>query len=220
MTAFYKTLTFSKIFWIFFIGCFFGVVIETVWCIFRNKRYESRTGLIYGPFNLVYGFGAVVMTLSLSWLTGQRDLWIFLAGTFIGGAYEYLCSIVQEKALGTISWYYKELPLNLNGRINLLYCIFWGLLGLLWVKDLYPAILSLINMIPKNMENILLPCCFVFMIFNTVMSACVVYRMKKRMEKIPAPNRFWKYIDRHYPDERVKKVYPNMVFDLSTLGKA
>ena len=190
MINFYKTLTFGKIFWIFFIGCFLGVVIETFWCILRNRRYESRTGLIYGPFNLVYGIGAVIMTFSLSWLTEQRDLYIFVLGTAIGGVYEYLCSVIQEKVLGTVSWYYKKLPLNLNGRINLLYCFFWGILALLWVKDLYPGLLYLINLIPKTIKTILLPCCVVFMVVNTVMSACVVYRMKKRMSNCSTVNRF------------------------------
>lgn len=220
MINFYKSLTFGKIFWIFFIGCFLGVVIETFWCILRNRRYESRTGLIYGPFNLVYGIGAVIMTFSLSWLTEQRDLYIFVLGTAIGGIYEYLCSVIQEKVLGTVSWYYKRLPLNLNGRINLLYCFFWGILALLWVKDLYPGLVYLINLIPKTIETILLPCCVVFMVVNTVMSACVVYRMKKRMNNCSTVNRFWQYIDNNYPDERVKKIYPNMVFDLDTLGKS
>ena len=217
MNEFYKTLTFNKIFWIFFIGCFFGVVIETIWCILRNKHYESRTGLIYGPFNLVYGFGAVITTFSLSWLTGQRDLYVFLLGTLVGGVYEYLCSVIQEKTLGTVSWHYVNLPMSIKGRINLLYCIFWGLLGLLWTKDICPGILKLINLIPHNIENILLPCCVVFMIINTIMSASVIYRMKKRMDEVKASNKFWKYIDRHYPDEKVRKIYPNMVFDLSTL---
>lgn len=215
MINFYKTLSFSKIFCIFFIGCFLGVVLETVWCILKNKRYESRTGLIYGPFNLVYGIGAVVMTFGLSWLAGQRVSYIFISGTVIGGIYEYLCSLVQEMLFGSVSWDYKKFPLNLHGRINLLYCFFWGFLALLWVEDIYPGLVYLIGLIPKKVETVLLPCCVVFMAANTVMSACVVYRMKKRMKNCTAVNRFWKYIDERYPDERVKKIYPNMIFDLS-----
>ena len=212
--SFYKTLSFGKIFWIFFIGCILGVVLETVWCILKNKRYESRTGLIYGPFNLVYGIGAVVMTFGLSWLAEQRVSYIFILGAVIGGVYEYLCSIVQEKLFGTVSWDYKKYPLNLHGRINLLYCLFWGFLALLWVEDIYPGMLFLIGLIPKNVEAVLLPCCVAFMAVNTVMSACVVYRMRQRTDGRGGDNPFWKYIDSHYPDERVKKIYPNMIFDI------
>lgn len=48
-------------------------------------------------------------------------------GTFIGGAYEYICSVFTEIVFGKIFWDYLGLPFNLGGRINLLYCFFWGI---------------------------------------------------------------------------------------------
>lgn len=48
-------------------------------------------------------------------------------GTFIGGAYEYICSVFTEIVFGKIFWDYRGLPFNLGGRINLLYCFFWGI---------------------------------------------------------------------------------------------
>lgn len=54
-----------ELFWIFFIGCFLGVVIESIWCLVTRGYYESRSGLIYGPFNLVYGFGVLLMTIGI-----------------------------------------------------------------------------------------------------------------------------------------------------------
>ena len=214
MLNFYSNINFNELFWIFLIGCFCGVVIETIWCILKNKRIESRRGLIYGPFNLVYGFGAIVMTFSLSWLDGKRDLYVFLMGAFIGGIYEYVCSIVQEKLLKTTSWDYKDFPLNLNGRINLLYCFFWGILALLWVKDLYPRICGLIRKIPEQYEYILTVSTLIFMVYNSFISACAVYRMSMRLRGVLPSNRFWKYVDKCYPDERMKRIYPNMDFSL------
>lgn len=212
-------LNFYKLFWIFMIGCFLGVVLETIWCVLRFHHIESRTGLVYGPFNLVYGFGAVIMTVSLFKLVGQRDLWIFLAGTIIGGAYEYICSFIQEKMLGTISWNYEDFPLNLNGRINLLYCFFWGILALLWVRDIYPKMSHLIEKIPNTYGKALTFACMAFMLVNTFMSAGVVYRMVKRQEGVAPKSVIGMYIDNAYPDERVKKIYPNMQFDLEKINK-
>lgn len=212
--SFASGLNFYKLFWIFMIGCFFGVVIETIWCVLRFHHIESRTGLVYGPFNLVYGFGAVIMTVSLFKLAGQRDLWIFLAGTVIGGVYEYICSYVQEKLLGTVSWDYTDFPLNLHGRINLLYCFFWGILALLWVRDIYPKMSILIEKIPNLYGKALTFVCLAFMIINVFMSMGVVYRMVKRQEGVPPVCAIGRYIDNAYPDERVKKIYPNMQFDI------
>lgn len=208
--SFASGTNFYKLFWVFFIGCFLGVVIETIWCLLRSGHIESRTGLIYGPFNLVYGLGALLMTITLVRFTGYRDLWIFLAGAIIGGVFEYICSFVQEKLFGTVSWDYKNFPLNLHGRINLLYCFFWGLLALVWVKDLYPKMALLIEKIPNAYGKPLTWLCLVFMVFNTIMSSCVVYRMSERQRNIPPTNSFWRYIDTHYDDARVKRIYPNM----------
>ena len=213
MIEFYKHLSFNRLFWIFFIGNFLGVVVETIWCVLRNRKLESRKGLIYGPFNLVYGFGALIMTLSLSFMCGQRDLYVFVAGALIGGLYEYLCSIIQEKFLGSTSWNYKRLPLNLNGRINLLYCIFWGILALLWVKDLYPALSRLIDMIPDNYQTSLSVPCLIFIIYDSFISAAAVYRTSKRLKGEPPRTKFDTFLDKRYPTERVRKIYPNMVFE-------
>lgn len=98
-----------------------------------------RIGLVWRPFNLIYGFGAVLLTLCLYRLRRKNDRWIFLGGALLGGGYEYLCSWLQETLLGTVSWDYSEIPFNLNGRVNLLYCFFWGILALVWVKGLYPV---------------------------------------------------------------------------------
>ncbi len=97
-------LNFYKLFWVFFIGCFAGVVVETLWCMATWHKIESSTGLVLGPFNPVYGFGAVLMTICLYRFRHKRDLWIFLTGIVLGDAFEYLCSFVQEKLFGTVSW--------------------------------------------------------------------------------------------------------------------
>ena len=224
--SFAHGLNFYKLFWVFTIGCFIGVVIETFWCLLRYRKLESRKGLVWGPFNLVYGFGALVMTLGLYPLREIRDLFIFAVGTILGGVFEYICSVVQEKVVGTVSWDYRNFPLNLNGRINLLYCFFWGILALLWVKDLFPRLTWLIEQIPNEIGIPLTWSGVVFFIIDSIHSALVVYRMNERQGGNAETNRFWNFFDRHYPDEKVRKIYPNMKFNLKsqneqedTLGK-
>ena len=124
-TIFAEGLNFYKLFWIFVIGCFLGVVIETLWCMLRYRKIESRKGLVWGPFNLVYGFGAVVMTLGLWSVMDRRPALLFLMGSILGGVYEYVCSVIQEKVVGTVSWDYRDFPLNLHGQICLPYTLLW-----------------------------------------------------------------------------------------------
>lgn len=211
-SSFAAGLNFYKLFWVFTVGCFLGVVIETLWCRIRYHKWESRRGLVLGPFNLVYGFGALVMTLGLYPLRGVRDLFVFAVGTILGGVYEYVCSVVQEKVVGTVSWDYRSFPLNLHGRINLLYCFFWGILALLWERDLYPHLSGWIERIPDVPGVILSWVGVAFFLVDTVLSALVICRAGQRKSGIPAKNALFHWIDRRYPDARVTRIYPNMTF--------
>ena len=60
-----RHLNFYQYFMVFFVGSFLGVVLEIIYWYLRTGVIESRSGLIYGPFNLVYGIGALLMTLIL-----------------------------------------------------------------------------------------------------------------------------------------------------------
>ena len=57
-----------------------------------------------------------------------------LVSAVIGAAFEYFCSLFQEIAFGTVSWEYSDTPLNLGGRTNIQYAVFWGLLGMISVS--------------------------------------------------------------------------------------
>ena len=202
-------LNFYKLFWIFFIACFIGVVIETLWCLLTRHRLESRAGVIYGPFNPVYGFGAVLLTLCLHKLSRKRDLWIFLGSMVLGGAFEYICSLLQEMAFGMVSWEYSHTMFNIGGRTNLLYSFFWGVLGLLWVKDIFPFLSRTIERIPKKAGVILTWVLCIFMVFDMGISALASARQADRQKGIPSTNVITEFLDRHYPDSFMQKIYPN-----------
>lgn len=209
--SFATGLNFYKLFWVFFIGCFVGVVVEMLYCLAINGMIESRKGLIYGLFNPVYGFGAVLITVALYYFRKKNSIWIFIGGTVIGGTFEYLASYFQEKVFGTVSWDYSSAPFNINGRICLLYSIFWGILAIFWLKYIYPGMSKLIEMIPNKAGKILTWVLVVFMILNMAISSVAVNRMNKRHNGIAAKNSVEKFIDKHYDDKFMKKIYPNMM---------
>ncbi|MGL5677626.1 MAG: putative ABC transporter permease [Cellulosilyticaceae bacterium] len=209
---FAKGLNFYKLFCIFFIGCIVGVVVEVLWCLATRHYYESRVGLIYGPFNLVYGFGALAMAVGLYWMRHKRDFTIFWGGVVIGSVIEYICSWVQEIMFGSISWNYTSFPFNLDGRINLLYSFFWGILAIIWIKFIYPLMMKGILRIPNRVGKVLTWVLLVFMVFNTVMSALAVERWAMRREGKATDKPIWEYFDKHFPDEKMQDTFPNMIF--------
>ena len=204
-------LNFYKLFWVFFLCCFLGVVIETVFVWATTGRLMQRTGLVWGPFNLIYGVGAVLLTVCLHPFIGKSDRWIFVGGTVIGGAFEYFYSWLQEAVLGTVSWDYSQMAFNLNGRINLLYCQFWGVLALVWVKELYPRLNGFIERrVSKTYGVAITWVLVVFMVANSLTSGLAVLRQSQRYDGVPAASGWQQFFDAHYPDSRLARIYPSM----------
>ena len=212
MRHFAQGKSFYKLFWVFFIGCFLGVMVERIWCFVRYGLYEPRVGLIYGPFNLVYGIGAWALTLALYPFRNRGKIFSFIGGALVGSAVEYACSWFQEMVFGSVSWDYSSQPFNLNGRICLLYSIYWGVLGVLWIKELYPRMAKVILKIPNKVGKPLTFVLLIFMVFNTVMTGLTTLRWMERCQGKPADNAFEVYFDEHYPNERMESILSNLVF--------
>ena len=209
---FAKGLNLYKLLLICFIGSFVGVLIELVWCLITNGYIESRSGLVYGPFNLLYGIGAVMLTVCLYTFRNHSGWISFLGGMLVGSAVEYVCSFVQEALFGSRSWDYSEMPFNINGRICLLYSVFWGLLGVLWIKNIYPRMAKLILKIPNRAGKIITWILVVFFVINAVMSCVSIFRWSQRIDGVQPSNGFWEFIDDRFPNERMEKIYANMEF--------
>lgn len=211
---FAKGLNVYKLLLICFAGSFAGVLIEMLWCLIINGYIESRSGLVYGPFNLLYGIGAVALTVCL-YKFRNRGSWIsFLGGMIIGSAVEYVCSWGQELIFGSRSWDYSHMPFNINGRICLLYSVFWGLLGLFWIKTVYPRIAKWILKIPNLVGKVTTWILVAFFVINACISCVSIYRWSQRMEEVAPSNSFWKFIDERFPNERMEKIYTNMEFSI------
>ena len=213
---FARGMNLYKQFIILFIGSFAGVVVELLWCFLRHGYIESRSGLVYGPFNLVYGFGAYFLTMVLYGYRNRSAIYSFLGGFITGSVVEYACSFFQELLFGSTSWDYSNVPLNINGRICLLYSVFWGFLGVFWIKQVYPRFSVWVMKIPNRIGKIMVWVLLVFMIFNAIVSGIAVYRWSERVEGHAASNGFEQFVDNRFPDSRMERIYPNMEFHAET----
>lgn len=211
--VFAQGICWDKIFWVFLVSAFIGDGIETVYCWIVGEGWMSRSSVLYGPFSIVWGLGAVILTLVLSRFAHKRDQYIFLVGALLGGVYEYVCSVFTEIFLGTTFWDYSWMPLNIDGRTNVLYMCFWGILSVVWIKFIYPkmsAVLEKIPVLPGKMITWLL---VLFMVCNTILSAFAMVRYTGRKEGKEADNVIESFLDEHYGDARMEKVWPNMMIN-------
>ena len=210
-TVFAAGCCMQKLVWLFFIGCLLGDITETIFCRITAGVWMSRSSLVWGPFSIVWGFAIAAVTDLLYKYKDRSDRFLFLMGTALGGAYEYLCSVLSEMVFGTVFWDYSEIPFNLGGRINLLYCFFWGFAAVAWFKIFYPVISGWIEKLPICAGRILTWVIVVFMCCNMAVSTMALIRSNERSQGIPATQSWQQTMDEQFPDERMEKIYPNAI---------
>ncbi|MEG1858107.1 MAG: putative ABC transporter permease [Pseudoflavonifractor sp.] len=209
--VFARGCSFYKIVWLFFIGAFLGDITETIFCRVTAGVWMSRSSVVWGPFSIVWGLAMAFATLLLYKYKDRPASFLFVAGTVLGGVYEYLCSVFTELVFGTVFWDYSAIPFNIGGRVNLLYCFFWGFAAVGWFRLIYPRFSGWIEKIPLRPGKLISWCLIVFMVCNVAVSCVALGRYTARAGGQPPRNGVEVYIDAHYDDGRMSRIYPNAV---------
>ena len=215
---FAEGLCFKKLFFVFLVGSVIGTIYEEI--LFMVQHYMDtgqlehalRRGVIYGPFNVIYGFGAVVLVYLL--LRKPLKAWqIFIYAAVLGGFVEYIVSWLQEVFTHTTSWDYSDLFLNINGRTTIPIMLVWGFLGLLLVKVVYPPVSNLIERIPIKIGDRIYVVLVVLMALDMLVSWTAIIRQTLRHNNIPPFTPIGEFYDSYYNDERLEYYFPNMVHE-------
>ena len=200
---------FYKVVMLFFVGAFLGDITETIFCRITAGVWMSRSSVVWGPFSIVWGLAIALGTAMLYRYKDRSDGFLFGVGTLLGGGYEYLCSVFTEMVFGKVFWDYSKLPFNLGGRINLLYCFFWGIAAVVWFKKIYPFAARWIEKIPMKAGRLLTWVLIVFMCCNVAVSCVALVRYDERSKGIAAESSWQQWADEHYDDAKMAKIYPN-----------
>ncbi len=206
-----KRLGFVQLFWLFLIGSVLGDVTETVFCRVTAGAWMSRSSLVWGPFSVVWGLAVALVTALLHKEKDKQEHQIFWIGSFLGGAYEYICSVFTELLFGKVFWDYSGMPFNLGGRINLLYCLFWGIAAVVWMKGLYPRAEKLIDWIQRKTGRALTAALMAFLALDIAVSALALARYDARANG-QGPKHAWeRAVDERFDDARMERIYPNAI---------
>ena len=82
-------------------------------------------------------------------------------------------------------------------------------MGLVWVKCVYPLFMKLIHKIPLKFGKVLFWVLFILIFADIVLSCEAVSREHARWNDIQPRNSFEVFLDEHYTDEFLSKVYAN-----------
>ena len=137
-------ISIHEILWYFILFSIVGLILETIYCYQTTGILESRKGLIFGPFCPIYGVGATFLIVLLNKYK-DKPIILFLYGVLLGSILEFFLSFALESIYGTRFWDYSYLDMNLNGRISLVYSLFWGILSIFLIRWLKPLVGKIIN---------------------------------------------------------------------------
>ncbi len=163
-------ITFKRILAYFIIYSFLGFIVETIFGMLTKGVIESRRSCFYGPFCCIYGLGAAIMIPGLQKF--KHSNWtLFIAGAIEGSAVEYVVSLIGELIFQIKWWDYSNMPFNINGRICILFTVFWGVLALGLMRLINPYIERMIDSIPKKIFNFLTIFLTVFLLFDLLFTS-------------------------------------------------
>ena len=204
---------FNKVFLVYVIGCMIGTYYEEILTFCRSGEWLSRQGIIYGPFNPVYGVGFLAFTVLLC-RNLKRKWWLtYIYSCLIGGVTEMASSLIGEFVFKANAWDYSDKFLNIMGRTTIPYMLFWGAGGLIFVKFVYPALSKFVELLPKRIGNAIMPSFMIFVLISHVVSYVALFRYGTRSEGQKASSSLEVVLDEHFNDDFMKKYYDNPVHE-------
>lgn len=156
--------------------------MEDIVVLVKDKKLINR-GFLIGPYCPIYGFGGVLMTLSLQNFKNNPII-LFILGVIICSILEYITSLAMEKIFHARWWDYSQRKFNINGRICLRTMIPFGLLGLFIMYVSNPFFFDVIEKIPNVTLNIICITLLVIFFIDNIVSFNIISNVNITSKKI------------------------------------
>lgn len=178
--------TFFELLTYFVIYSFAGWVLESV---FRSicERKIINTGFLNGPFCPIYGVGAIIMIVFLKGFKENIFL-LFIMAFFVLSVWEYVVGVFLEGVFHTKYWDYSEHKINLQGRVCLTNSIFWGILGIVFIRYIHPFVQGKLAFVNLVWLKVIIYAVFVVVLVDAVISIVKIKNLKSTLEKIEELN--------------------------------
>ena len=126
---------------LFAIYCFMGWAVEVIYRSVSQRKFVNA-GFLFGPFILIYGFGAFLVIVLQHIFQGWHIVPRFIVFGLAVTAMEYLVGLLSEKIFKLTLWDYSENRFNLHGYVCLQFSVIWTLLALGFVTLIHPIVLQ------------------------------------------------------------------------------
>lgn len=175
-----------KIYFLLFITySFIGWIIEIIDRFKVNKKIVNR-GFLIGPYIPIYGCCAIVMVLLLH--SVKNPITLFTSSILIASIGEYATSYIMEKVFHARWWDYSDYKYNLNGRICLINCLGFGILGFILIKYLNNFFYNIYSNLNETTLNIIFYILITIFIIDLIVSFKVIFKVKNMSLKFKNPD--------------------------------
>ena len=175
-----------KIYFLLFITySFIGWIIEIIDRFKVNKKIVNR-GFLIGPYIPIYGCCAIVMVLLLH--SVKNPVTLFTSSILIASIGEYVTSYIMEKVFHARWWDYSDYKYNLNGRICLINCLGFGILGFILIKYLNNFLYNIYSNLNMTTLNIIFYTLITIFTIDLIVSFIVIFKVKKMSLKFRNPD--------------------------------
>lgn len=158
-----------------FLGWCYEVFLEV---IVYNWGFSNR-GVLFGPYCVVYGFGALILMISLNWLKHKKIRvrkvnitpgLVFVGIVMITTIVELAASYIMEFTRGEWMWDYTRFSFNFQGRIALNPSIRFGIGGMVILYLLQPLFEKGVKKLPDSGRTVLSSVLMVFLAIDIIYS--------------------------------------------------
>lgn len=156
------------IYWIliFLIGSLIGWIYEEIFYYITENTISNR-GFFYGPYLPVYGWGSVILMLTLK-KSKKYPILVFILSMLITGIVEYATGYIMYALYERIWWDYTGLFLNISGYVcfRSVFTFAIGTIGLIYLIE--PYLSKLIAKYSRHAEIISYLFLTIFIIDNII----------------------------------------------------
>lgn len=177
-----RGFSFYDIFWLFSVYAVLGWCLEVVFCTVNEGKFVNR-GFLNGPVCPIYGFGAVIVILCLTPLSGSVPV-LFFGGMILTSLLELVTGYVLKKAFHTSWWDYTDEPFNIGGYICLKFSLGWGIACVFLMRILQPGVAFVIGLVPVGIGKILIIPVAIAFLSDVIVTVHTINAMNRDLGKL------------------------------------
>ena len=172
----------SEYFLYFMLYSIIGWIYEVFLEVFVYRWGFSNRGVLFGPYCIVYGVGAIVLILCLWKLKEKRicigkipvtPLLVFIGIVLITTAIELAASYIMESTHGEWLWDYRRFAFNFEVRIALNPSIRFGIGGMVFLYVLQPLFKKLTAKMSDRTLYMVSLILFILLIADVIFTFCL-----------------------------------------------